>query len=138
MFEDRIDISDVMEMNFTPEEYEVYRLRYGDILLNEGQSMELVGRPAIYRDEVPEACFTNTLVRFQSSRDLDTEYAPAVFLTYLKNGRFQKIATITVNIAHLGAGRFADLEFPLPPLEEQREIVAEVNRYTRSSRLPNH
>jgi type I restriction enzyme S subunit len=52
----------------------------------------------------------------------------AVFLTYLKNGRFQKIATITVNIAHLGAGRFAGLEFPLPPLEEQKEIVAEVNR----------
>ena len=129
VFEDRIDISDVMEMNFTPAEYEVYRLHYGDILLNEGQSMELVGRPAIYRDEVPGACFTNTLVRFQSSRDLDNDYVMAVFLTYLKNGRFQKIATITVNIAHLGAGRFAGLEFPLPPLEEQKEIVAEVNRH---------
>ena len=91
--------------------------------------MELIGRPAIYRDEVPGACFTNTLVRFKSSCTLDTEYAFAVFLTYLKNGRFQKIATITVNIAHLGAGRFAELEFPLPPLEEQRQIVAEVNRH---------
>jgi type I restriction enzyme S subunit len=128
VFEDRIDISDVMEMNFTPAEYEVYRLQHGDILLNEGQSMELVGRPAVYRDEVPGACFTNTLVRFQCSRDLDPEYALAVFLTYLKNGRFQKIATITVNIAHLGAGRFSELEFPLPPYEEQRQIVAEVKR----------
>ena len=26
VFEDRIDISDVMEMNFTPEEFETYRL----------------------------------------------------------------------------------------------------------------
>ena len=129
VFEDRIDISDVMEMNFTPDEYEVYRLHHGDILLNEGQSMELVGRPAIYRDEVPGACFTNTLVRFQSSCDLDNDYALAVFLTYLKNGRFQKIATITVNIAHLGAGRFAELEFPLPPLTEQKQVVAEVNRH---------
>jgi type I restriction enzyme S subunit len=128
VFEDRIDIADVMEMNFTPAEYETYRLHHGDILLNEGQSMELVGRPAIYRDEVPGACFTNTLVRFQSSRDLHNDYAIAVFLTYLKNGRFQKIATITVNIAHLGAGRFAGMEFPLPPLEEQLEIVLEVNR----------
>jgi type I restriction enzyme S subunit len=129
VFEDRIDISDVMEMNFTPDEYEVYRLHFGDILLNEGQSMELVGRPAIYRDEVPGACFTNTLVRFQASCNLDTDYAMAVFLTYLKNGRFQNIATITVNIAHLGAGRFADLEFPLPPWVEQKKIVAEVNRH---------
>ncbi len=129
VFEDRIDTSDVMEMNFTPAEYEIYRLQHGDVLLNEGQSMELVGRPAIYRDEVPGACFTNTLVRFRASGGLDPEYALAVFLTYLKNGRFQKIATITVNIAHLGAGRFADLEFPLPPPAEQREIVSEVKRH---------
>jgi len=43
-------------------------------------------------------------------------------LGYLKTGRFQQLAALTVNIAHLGAGRFADMEFPLPPLEEQAEI----------------
>ena len=129
VFEDRIDTSDVMEMNFTPNEYETYRLGYGDILLNEGQSMELVGRPAIYRDEVPGACFTNTLVRFRVYDNVDTDYALRVFLAYLKNGRFQKIATITVNIAHLGAGRFAEIEFPLPPIEEQAAIIQEVDRH---------
>jgi type I restriction enzyme S subunit len=128
VFEDRIDVSDVMEMNFTPNEFETYRLRYGDILLNEGQSMELVGRPAIYRDEVPGACFTNTLVRFRVYGGVDTDYALRVFLAYLKNGRFQKIATITVNIAHLGAGRFAEIEFPLPPVAEQSAIIEEVDR----------
>jgi type I restriction enzyme S subunit len=40
-------------MNFNLQEYETYRLEFGDILLNEGQSKELVGRPAIYRGEVP-------------------------------------------------------------------------------------
>ena len=129
VFEDRIDISDVMEMNFTPNEFETYRLGYGDILLNEGQSMELVGRPAIYRDEVPGACFTNTLVRFRVYDGVDTDYALRVFLAYLKNGRFQKIATITVNIAHLGAGRFSEIEFPLPPVAEQAAIIEEVDRH---------
>jgi type I restriction enzyme S subunit len=129
VFEDRIDTTDVMEMNFTPDEYETYRLGSGDILLNEGQSMELVGRPAIYRDEVPGACFTNTLVRFRVYDNVDTDYALRVFLAYLKNGRFQKIATITVNIAHLGAGRFAEIEFPLPPIEEQAAIIQEVDRH---------
>ena len=118
-----------MEMNFTPNEFETYRLGSGDILLNEGQSMELVGRPAIYRDEVPGACFTNTLVRFRVYDNVDTDYALRVFLAYLKNGRFQKIATITVNIAHLGAGRFAEIEFPLPPIEEQAAIIEEVDRH---------
>jgi type I restriction enzyme S subunit len=129
VFEDRIDISDVMEMNFTPEEFETYRLGCGDILLNEGQSMELIGRPAMYRDEVPGACFTNTLVRFRACDGVDALYALKVFLAYLKNGRFQKIATITVNIAHLGAGRFSEIEFPLPPVEEQAAIIEEIDRH---------
>lgn len=91
--------------------------------------MELIGRPAIYRDEVPGACFTNTLVRFRVYDGVDTDYALRVFLAYLKNGRFQKIATITVNIAHLGAGRFSEIEFPLPPVEEQAAIIEEVDRH---------
>ncbi|MGE0607908.1 MAG: hypothetical protein AB7O62_12510 [Pirellulales bacterium] len=129
VFEDRIDLSDVMEMNFTPQEFETFRLSYGDILLNEGQSMELVGRPAMYRDEMPGVCFTNSLVRFRVYDGVDTEYALKVFLAYLKNGRFQKIATITVNIAHLGAGRFSEIEFPLAPTEEQAAIIEEVDRH---------
>jgi len=123
VFEDRIDTSDVMQMNFTPAEFETFSLKFGDILLNEGQSFELIGRPAMYRDEVPGACFTNTLVRFRANEELNRDFALRVFLAYLKSKRFQKIATITVNIAHLGAGRFAEIEFPLPPEDEQAEIV---------------
>ncbi|RZK17082.1 MAG: hypothetical protein EOO56_18635, partial [Hymenobacter sp.] len=128
VYEDRFDLRDVMEMNFTPEEYETYALRENDILLNEGQSLELVGRPALYRNEVPGACFTNTLVRFRVYQNVIPIYALSVFRSYLHNGEFQKIASWTTSIAHLGADRFAGLHFPLPPLLEQAEIVAEVER----------
>ena len=128
VYEDRFDLRDVMEMNFTPEEFETYALRENDILLNEGQSLELVGRPALYRNEVPGACFTNTLVRFRVYQNVLPAYALSVFRSYLHNGEFQKIASWTTSIAHLGADRFAGLHFPLPPLVEQVEIVAEVER----------
>jgi type I restriction enzyme S subunit len=128
VFEDRIDTSSVMWMNFDPEEYEKYKLQYGDILLNEGQSPELLGRPAMYRNEVPGACFQNTLIRFQAESQVLPQFALCLFRTYMRSGRFQKISQITTNIAHLSAGRFADLEFPLPPLAEQQRIVAEVER----------
>jgi type I restriction enzyme S subunit len=126
VFENRIDTTDVLQMNFTPVEYETYRLQFGDILLNEGQSLHLVGRPAMYRDEVPGACFQNTLVRFRAGSGLLPEFALYVFLAFLHGKRFQKIARWTVNIAHLGADRFSNIEFPLPPLGEQQAIVAEV------------
>lgn len=123
VFEDRIDIADVMEMHFSPEIEATFKLNHGDILLNEGQSRELVGRPAIYRNELPRACFTNTLVRFRAIPDVLPEYALATFRYYMHSGRFRKVAKITTNIAHLGAERFAELEFPLPCVEEQQEIV---------------
>jgi type I restriction enzyme S subunit len=115
-------------MNFTPDEYETFRLEAGDILLNEGQSLELIGRPAMYSGEVAGVCFQNTLVRFQSSTAIERRYALMVFLAYMHSGVFQRIARWTTNIAHLGAGRFASLAFPLPPAEEQARIVAEVDR----------
>jgi type I restriction enzyme S subunit len=123
VYEDRIDTSDVLRMNFTPEEFETYELRYGDMLLNEGQSMELVGRPAMYRDELPGGCFQNTLVRQRAIPPLLPEYLLIVCLAQFRAGRFRKIASITTSIAHLGAQRFAALEFPLPPLAEQEVII---------------
>ncbi len=126
VFENRIDLSDVLEMNFTPDEFETYELKDGDILLNEGQSLELVGRPAMYRGELPGACFQNTLVRFRPYSTLDRKFALHLMLTYFKLGEFQKIASWTTSIAHLGAGRFAELFVPIPSLPEQHQIVAEI------------
>lgn len=128
VFEDRLDLSDVKEMNFTPAEYEIYKLEYGDILLNEGQSPELLGRPAMYKGELPGGCFQNTLIRFQAFDFVDRQFALFVFRHYMHAGRFTNESQITTNIAHLSAGRFSEIEFPLPPLAEQRRIVAEVER----------
>jgi type I restriction enzyme S subunit len=123
VYEDKIDLGSVYEMNFSPAEYEIYALRTRDILLNEGQSLELVGRSAIYRDELPGACFTNTLVRFRPALGVEPEYAQTYFCACLRNHRFRKIARWTTNIAHLGADRFAAMEIPLPPHDEQVAIV---------------
>ena len=128
VFEARIDLADVKEMNFTPNEQEIYELKYGDILLNEGQSPHLVGRPAMWRCEVSGACFQNTLVRFSSSAAVLPAYALLVFRAQLHARRYMKIAKITTNIAHLGAQRFAAVEFPLAPLVEQQRIVEESER----------
>ncbi len=125
--ENRIDLSDVMEMNFSDEEFERFALAPGDVLLNEGQSYELVGRPALYRGEVPGACFQNTLLRFRTHTGIPPEFALLVFRAYMHGGRFRREAQQTTNIAHLSAGRLAAIEFPIPPLAEQQRIIAKVD-----------
>lgn len=126
VFEDRIDVSDVMEMDFPPEIFEKFRLHDGDILLNEGQSPEFLGRPAMYRGVPKEVAFTNSLLRFRAGPDLDPEWALLVFRRHMHAGRFSRELRITTNIAHLSAGRFKAVEFPLPPISEQKVIVARV------------
>jgi len=134
VFEDFIDTTDVKHMHFSDEEYEAYRLRPGDLLLNEGQSLDLAGRPAIFRGELPAVCFQNTLIRFRVAPALDPEYALLVFRHYLHAGEFRKIARRSTNIAHLGLLRFAGMPFPLPPRSEQRRIVEEARRRLDDSR----
>lgn len=123
VFEDRIDTSDVMTMNFEPEEFKRYRLQPGDVLLNEGQSPELLGRPAIYRGKPADTAFTNSLIRFQGEDGIAPEWALVVFRRHMHYGRFSQESRITTNIAHLSANRFKTVEFPVPPADEQRRIV---------------
>ncbi|WP_258347907.1 restriction endonuclease subunit S [Saccharopolyspora gregorii] len=132
VFEDRIDTGDVMQMDFPPDVFERFRLDVGDILLNEGQSPELLGRPAMYRGVPESVAFTNSLLRFKCHPGVDPEWALLVFRRHMHARRYLRDMRITTNIAHLSAGRFKKIEFPLPPIEEQQRIVAEVHDQLRS------
>lgn len=125
-----IDYSDILEMNFEPEEQSLFAVSPEDILLNEGQSRELVGRSAIYRGEPNQYCFQNTLIRFRVGEGLDPEFAQMQFASWLTAGVFQLFCRQSTNIAHLGAERFAEIRMAVPPIEEQRAIVAYLVRET--------
>ena len=105
-------------------QFDKYRLRSGDVLLNEGQSQELLGRPAIYRGEPPEIAFTNSLIRFVPGDGVTSEWALLVFRRHMHAGRFRRESRITTNIAHLALGRFRTIELPIPPLAVQDRIAA--------------
>ncbi|MGH3467171.1 MAG: restriction endonuclease subunit S [Thermocrispum sp.] len=124
VFEDRIDTSDVMEMDWPGNTFERFRLHPGDVLLNEGQSPEFLGRPAIYRGDPPEVAFTNTLLRFKANDDVLPEFALLVFRRHMHAGRFARESRITTNIAHLSSRRLKPIEFPVPPPDVQKQIVA--------------
>ncbi|WP_433431964.1 restriction endonuclease subunit S [Nonomuraea sp. CA-141351] len=126
----RIDYSDVLKMSFAPAEREVYELKPGDILLNEGQSRELVGRSAIY-DGPPGMFFQNTLIRFRASNSISPGYARHVFKHWLDTGMFAEVSKQTTSIAHLGVDRFSSMPFPLIKLEDQERITRILNEIDR-------
>ncbi|MFF9398025.1 restriction endonuclease subunit S [Streptomyces sp. NPDC014744] len=131
----RIDYSDVKTMSFSPAERQKYVLEPGDILLNEGQSLELVGRSAIYDGPRDKYCFQNTLIRFRSGPGVVPAYAREVFKAWLNDGTFASVAKKTTSIAHLGGDRFAKLDFPLLSLARQRRIVEILDSVAESERV---
>ena len=123
-----ISLHDVKEMDFTPEEFETYALRRGDLLLSEASgSASEVGKPAIWNDEVPDCCFQNTLIRVRAPEPL----VPFLHLHFYKDaltGEFARAAR-GVGIHHLGAKTLSEWEVHLPPPDEQRRIVETVDSY---------
>lgn len=121
VFEDRLDLRDVKSMDFSAVG-DRFTLQAGDVLLNEGQSPELLGRPALYRGEDAPMAFTNSLLRFRAGHLVLPEWALLVFRRHMHSGRFRREARITTNIAHLSAARLKAVEFPVPSLTEQSKI----------------
>ncbi|WP_437736408.1 hypothetical protein [Sorangium sp. So ce1335] len=120
-------------MNFDPREFEVYRLRPGDVLLNEASgSASEVGKPAVWYGEIEGACFQNTLIRVRSHAPLP-EYIYYHFLSDARSGRFAD-AGKGIGINHLGADRISTWALRLAPLAEQRRIVAKIGALTAKSR----
>lgn len=123
VYEGHIDYSDVKTMAFSSAERELYGLKPGDILLNEGQeNLHMVGRSALYSGPPGACCFQNTLIRFRPGPQVLPEYAQAVFVWWRAQGVFAGVAEKT-SISHLGGSRFGALQFPLRRLADQRRIV---------------
>ena len=119
-----VDISDVKEMDFTDAEATVYELHAGDILLNEASgSADEVGKSAIYGGEIAGCCFQNTLIRVRVYGAVTTEFAQLCLYNDARAGRFVEHGR-GIGIHHLGAAKMQSWPMAVPPLAEQRRIVA--------------
>lgn len=121
-----IDLSDVLSMPMTDAEFSRFEILDGDVLLNEGQSLELVGRASIYRGEFGERCaIQNQLLRFRAYPSTCPEFAAQAFRKCQKNGTFANIATKTTSVAHLGSSRFSSLGLAWPSSLAEQHCIAD-------------
>jgi hypothetical protein len=132
---DALDLQDIKTMNFTEHESEVYELQLGDILLTEASgSAAEVGKSALYRGEVPGACFQNTVLRVRCYA-ANPEFVQKYLLADAMAGRFMEHAR-GVGIHHLGRARLAEWPIEVPPLPLQVSASrAAARRLEASSRL---
>ena len=121
-----IVLDGVLWMPMTDAEFTRFQLLPNDVLLNEGQTTELVGRCSLYTGEYGGPCaMQNQLLRFRARRGVSARFAAHLFRQCQKNGVFAGIATQTTSVAHLGLKRFEGLKLAWPRVEAEQEAIAE-------------
>ena len=124
-----IDLSVIKEVSIAEYEIERYALRENDLLMTEGGDWDKVGRAAIWKAEIPVCLHQNHVFR---ARMRSAELAPFWFERYFNSpvgrGYFESASKQTTNLASINMRQVRSCPIPLPPLAEQRRIVAKVEQ----------
>ena len=123
-----IDLTVIKEVSIAEDEIERYALRENDLLMTEGGDWDKVGRAAIWRAEIPVCLHQNHVFR---ARMRSSELTPFWFERYFNSpvgrGYFESASKQTTNLASINMRQVRSCPIPLPPLAEQRSIVAKVS-----------
>jgi len=116
------DLSNVMEMRFEDSELTEFGLRHGDVLICEGGEP---GRAAVWDEREADIYFQKAIHRIRFSNRVDPHFFVIVLRVSADSGDLATYFT-GVGIKHFTGKGLSVFQFPLPPLAEQRRIVAKV------------
>ncbi len=99
----------------------------GEVLFNNTNSTDLVGKSAVFGLDQPCAC-SNHITRLKPIRSIIPEYLASVFNALRHTGYLGLLSTNFNNQAGINTDTLRQLRIPAPPVDEQNSIVAEVSR----------
>lgn len=118
---------DWSNLKYSSNETEIskYMLNSGDVLFNRTNSPELVGKTSVVRS-TRKALYAGYLIKIWNGRLLNSYY-----LNFVLNSPYAKewcwrVKSDGVSQSNINAQKLAHFSFPLPSIEEQKEIVKRV------------
>lgn len=112
---------------------EKYLLNPGDILFSHINSKEHVGKVAICRDDMPKLLHGMNLLRIVANEQVLPKYLFWAFRSDKVKTQIWENTRHAVNQASINIRNLSNVEFPVPPIDEQRRIVENLD--DRLSRL---
>jgi len=124
---------DLSELTFIPKnmnDVEEYFIKYGDVLFNNTNSIELVGRAAVFRNAGGSYTYSNHITRIRVKKQVITPDFLSWYLNFLWNkGFFYMKATKWIGQAGISNKKLLQIRIPIPfrngkpDLETQKKIV---------------
>ena len=118
---------DLSEKKFVPVGYDIKRLSIGDVLFNNTNSPELIGKTALITSKANGLAFSNHMTKLIFSQYVNPQFA-AYQLHFLWMARYYLHKCVKhVNQASISSQEFArTVPFIFSPLNEQHRIVAKI------------
>ncbi|MDD2580873.1 MAG: restriction endonuclease subunit S [Desulfuromonadaceae bacterium] len=124
---DRIESSDLEQMDFNEKDRKTFSLKDGDVLICEGGE---VGRAAIWRNQLTDCYFQKAIHRARPNQTLALPEYVMFWLWFMsKNGGFKDHVT-SATIAHLTGEKLKEIQMTLPPITMQHQFLKVYNSLT--------
>lgn len=128
-----VDLTEVLELEVGAHEVERYLLRRGDVLMNEGGDNDKLGRGTVWQGQIDPCVHQNHVFAVRLS-DMDLAPWVARFTsTDAARTYFFLRSKQSTNLASINQSNVRELPVPMPPDDERRLILAELERSAQAS-----
>ena len=129
-----IDVSEMLDIGLTDEEYSKTLLQRGDLLFVEGNgSPDQIGRVAIWENQVVSCVHQNHLIKSRFNKGLVIpSFAMHYFMSHRGREQIKGKAVSTSGLYTLSVSKISNLMLPVPPLDLQEHFAAFVAQVDKS------
>jgi type I restriction enzyme S subunit len=125
----KLDLTEVHEIELFGDELGNLRLKAGDLLIVEGNgSPTEIGRMAIWNEAIDNCVHQNHIIRARPLGELLPTFIASYWNSPEGSRRVMHVASSTSGLYTLSVSKVSQLPIPIPPVAEQRRIIAEVER----------
>ena len=126
---------DLGYVSITPDEYENYVIKKGDLLFNRTNSYDLVGKSAVAKKDY-EFVFASYLVRFKLTEECNFQYIGEWLALSCKTNIIRRLVTKGVSQCNINPTELQKYFYiPLPPLPEQDKIAEILSTFDKAIEL---
>lgn len=106
-------------------------LKYGDFLFNTRNSVELVGKVCIWRNELEKSIYNSNILRIYFKDFINVEFMNYQFNTKSVIGVLKLISKGTTSVSAIYYKDLSDIEIIVPSIQEQEQIVEYLDKHTK-------